>query len=172
MPLFRRVPSSADAQYAALLAGELYFNVHTIANAGGEIRGQINVQGGVVAGLAALDGAQESLTNTSPAIGRGTIVFDAATRDALVAYVTHNVANPTVAHVHSGAVGVSGPPDVVALTQGTDVFTAPNPSTLSAASVTSLTAGNTYFNVHSGNNLCPPAANCGAGEIRGQIAVQ
>src|SRR6266705_7224483 len=40
----------SPADYAELLAGTLYFNVHTVANPGGEIRGQINVQGGVVAG--------------------------------------------------------------------------------------------------------------------------
>jgi hypothetical protein len=161
-----------DAQYTALLAGELYFNVHTIANAGGEIRGQINIQGGVTAGLASLDGAHEVPANASTAVGRGTIVFDSATRDVLIGYVTHDVANSSVAHVHTGAPGVSGPPDVVALTQGTGVYTAPNPSVLSAASVSSLNAGNTYFNVHSTNNLCPPALTCAAGEIRGQIAVQ
>ena len=31
-----------DAQYAALVAREIYFKLHTAANAGGEIRGQIN----------------------------------------------------------------------------------------------------------------------------------
>lgn len=153
-----------DAQYAALLAGELYFNLHTTANPNGEIRGQINVRDGVVAGLASLDGTQEVPPNASTATGRGTIVFDAVTREVLIAYATHDVANTTVAHIHTGAPGVSGPADVVDLMQGI-VYTAPNPTTLTAQNVTDLTAGNTYFNVHS-------PAPFAAGEIRGQIAVQ
>ena len=32
-----------DAQAADLMAGKWYFNVHTAANPGGEIRGQVNV---------------------------------------------------------------------------------------------------------------------------------
>lgn len=35
-----------DAQYEAYKAGRLYFNVHTAANKGGEIRGQIRPSGG------------------------------------------------------------------------------------------------------------------------------
>jgi hypothetical protein len=38
------VPAGAklsDAQYASFLAGNLYVNVHTAANAGGEMRGQL-----------------------------------------------------------------------------------------------------------------------------------
>ena len=169
-----------DVQYAAFLAGELYFNVHSANNlcppaatcGAGEIRGQINVVGGVTAGLAALTGAQENATNISTATGRGTIVFDSTTRQVLIAYVTHNVPNTTVAHIHTGAPGVSGPANVVGLTQGTNLYFAPSPSTLTDVSVGSINAGNTYFNVHSSNNLCPPAATCAAGEIRGQIAVQ
>jgi hypothetical protein len=42
-------------------------------------------------------------------------------------------------------------------------------STLTVQQMTDLAAGNTYFNVHSNNNLCAPAANCANGEIRGQI---
>jgi hypothetical protein len=177
------VPAGAvltDAQYAALLAGELYFNVHSSNNlcppaltcAAGEIRGQINVRGGVTAGLASLTGANEVPPNASMATGRGMIVFDATTRDVLVAYATHDVAASTVAHVHTGPPGVSGPANVVTLTQGAGAYTAPNPSTLSAQNVIDLNAGNTYFNVHSSNNLCPPALTCAAGEIRAQIAVQ
>jgi len=162
-----------DAQYAALLAGELYFNVHTTANGGGEIRGQINVTGGVTAGLATLNGTQEVPTNASTATGRGTIVFDATTRQVLIAYATHNVANANNAHVHTGVPGVSGSANVVnPMTPGTNVYTAPQGATLTAQNVLDFNAGNTYFNVHSTNNSCPPAANCGAGEIRGQIAVQ
>ncbi len=46
-------------QITALRAGELYFNVITAAQAAGEIRGQINLQGGVLAGVANMDFAQE-----------------------------------------------------------------------------------------------------------------
>lgn len=163
--------SSAD--YAELLAGYLYFNVHTAANLNGEIRGQITGTTGVTAGLATLTGAQEVPTNASTAAGRGTIVFDSTTRAILICYATHNVTNTTLAHVHTGVPGVSGSPNVVpVMTLGTNIVTAAVPTTLTAQNVTDLTAGNTYFNVHSSNNLCPPAANCGAGEIRGQIAVQ
>lgn len=152
-------------QYTALLAGELYFNVHTTANPNGEIRGRINTQGGVTAGLAQLTGASEVPANASTATGRGTIVIDSTTREVLVAYVTHNVANSNVAHIHTGAVGVSGPADVLSLLQGTNVFSASSPSTLTLQNATDLNAGRTYFNVHS-------LPNFPNGEIRGQIAVQ
>lgn len=156
----------SDTQYTAFLAGELYFNVHTTANINGEIRGQINgPAGGVTAGLASLSGASEVPANASTATGRGTIVFDSATRDILIAYATHSVAGATVSHIHTGAPGVSGPPNVVTLSAaGATAYTAPNPTTLTTQNVTDLNAGNTYFNVHSGTY--------GAGEIRGQIAVQ
>jgi len=165
-----------SAQLAALEAGNLYFNVHTSANPDGEIRGQLTIAGGVTAGLASLTGGQETPPSSSTATGRGTIVFDSASREIITCYATHNVANPTVAHIHTGASGVAGPADVVTLVRhvGASTFGCPVTTprtTLSAASVTSLTAGNTYFNVHSDNNLCAPAATCAAGEIRGQIAV-
>ena len=154
-----------DAQYASLLAGELYFNVHSVAFPGGEIRGPITLRTGITAGLAALDGAHETPVNVSTATGRGTIVFDSTTRDVLIAYTTHNVVNDTVAHIHTGTPGVSGPANVISLTRGTGIYTAPSPSTLTVQSATDMNAGNTYFNVHS-------PAPFAAGEIRGQIAVQ
>lgn len=162
------VPSGTNlspADYAELVAGTLYFNVHSTAFPGGEIRGQINTRTGITAGLASLSGAQEVPANASVATGRGTIVFDSTTRDILIAYVTHNVVGANNAHIHTGVPGLSGPPNVVnPMTPGTNVYTAPNPATLTAQNVTDLTAGNTYFNVHS--------ATYPGGEIRGQIAVQ
>ena len=152
-----------EAQYAAFVAGELYFNLHTAANPGGEIRGQINVDGGVTAGLAVLNGSSEVPPNPSTASGRGTLVFDSTTRAVIVAYATHNVAATSVAHIHTGAVGVSGPADVVTLAAGTNVWTAPHPRTLTAQNVADIANGNTYFNVHS--TAYP------GGEIRGQITL-
>jgi len=158
-------------QYTALLAGELYFNVHTNANLGGEIRGQINLQGGVLAGVATLDKNQEVPASTSTATGQGTLLVDAATRTILTSYITHNVANATLAHLHNsptGAIG-NGPP-IVSFNLGTG-FAAPSAGTqVSAVDVANFLANYLYFNVHSTNNLCAPAPNCGEGEIRGNIA--
>src|SRR5712691_7881682 len=86
----------SPADYAELLAGTLYFNVHTAANPGGEIRDQINAQGGVLASLANLDGSQEvnstgTTVSTSTATGKGTVIVDAATRTILISYIMHNV---------------------------------------------------------------------------------
>lgn len=152
------------AQYSALLAGELYFNVHSAANPGGEIRGRISVQGGVTAGLATLNSAQEVPTNGSTATGRGSFVFDTATREVIIGYATHNVVAASVAHVHTGAVGVSGPANVVTLAAGTNLYSAPHPTTLTAQNAIDFNAGNTYFNVHS--------PTYPGGEIRGQIELQ
>ena len=154
------------AQYTALLAGELYMNVHTAAFPGGEIRGQLTVRGGVTAGLGTLTGAQEVPPNATVATGRGTIVFDTATRALITSYTTHNVAGANNAHIHTGATGVAGPVTVPLNASGTGIYFAPfaTSSPLSAQFATDLNAGNTYFNVHS------PAFP--AGEIRGQIAVQ
>lgn len=154
-----------DAQFTALQAGELYFNVHTAASPAGEIRGRINIEGGVTVAQASLNGAQEVPANPSTATGRATLLFDSASREVIAAYVTHNVVGATAAHIHTGAPGVNGPADVIALSAGTNAFMAPTPTILTAKNVTDLAAGNTYFNVHS------PAPYT-AGEIRGQLLVQ
>lgn len=169
--------SSAD--YAELLAGYLYFNVHTPNTVGcpncanGEIRGQIAGTTGVTAGLATLNGANETPPNASTATGQGTIVFDSTTSDVLICYVTHDVTNTTVAHIHTGTPGNPGPADVVALNQGTNIYYAPVPANVSARAA-NINAGGTYFNVHSSNSICGSngASSCAGGEIRGQIAIQ
>lgn len=152
-----------DAQYAALLAGELYFNVHTTANPAGEIRGQITQRGTVTAGLATLTGAQEVPSVPTAATGTGTVVVDSTTGEILIAYVTHTVAAANNAHIHTGAPGVSGGVSV-GLTLGTGSATAPQGATMTNQNLTDFNAGNLYFNVHS-----PTYPD---GEIRGQIAVQ
>ena len=165
-----------DADYAELLAGTLYFNVHTTANPGGEIRGNIVLQGGVGAAVAALDGAQEPSTST--ATGSGTLIFDPATRKILITYITHNVSAATMAHIHDAGTNPTGPVIVPFnnLTDNFDNLGAGNNIAYPAAgsqvpsvNLADFDLDHFYFNVHSNNNLCAPAASCAAGEIRGNI---
>jgi len=175
----------SPADYAELLAGTLYFNVHTPLPNGfpnGEIRGQINIQGGVVAGTSPLDNMQEVPASTSPATGQGTVVVDAATGAVLIAYIAHTVSGASAAHIHtspsgpgSNGVVILGFPNLQTNVDGLGTNLAyPTVTTPPASLATNLAnflANYLYFNVHSNvpSNLCAPAANCAAGEIRGNI---
>ncbi len=174
----------SQPQYDALLAGELYFNVHTVANSGGEIRGQITAQGGVLAGTATLNAAQEvdaggNPASTSTATGQGTFLADAATRTIIVTYATHNVANATLAHIHTGLTTTTGPVRIGFAGLDANAFGAgshlASPTQgippISAQDALDFGVGYLYFNVHSGNLLCNPGGNtaCSSGEIRGNI---
>jgi CHRD domain len=143
-------------QITSLKAGELYFNAHTPANRGGEIRGQI----GRDVRIAALSGAQEVPLNASVATGKGLVVIDPATK-SMTASVTTTGITATVAHIHEEVVGTSGGV-VFPLTEtaaGSGIWT--TTVTLNDAQYTALKSGRYYFNVHS--------ATFGGGEIRGQI---
>ncbi len=173
------------ADYAELLAGTLYFNVHTAMFPAGEIRGQINLQGGVVAGTTSLDNTQEVPASTSSATGQGTVVVDTATRAVLIAYIAHTVSNANAAHIHTSPSGpgsngsvILGFPNLQTNVDGlgTNLAYAPVtsppalPTSMSTQNMTDFLANYLYFNVHSNvNNFCAPAASCAAGEIRGNI---
>jgi len=85
----------------------LYFNVHTMANTAGEIRGQLDASGTVR--LATLGGAQETPTavNTA-AVGGGIVAVDNVT-GRVGGFVTTSGLTGTAAHIHNGARGASGP---------------------------------------------------------------
>jgi len=140
-------------QVAALGAGTLYVNVHTTANPGGEIRGQVGRQ----VFYATMLGAQEVPANASTASGTGVYVFDPETK-TLSGTVTTTV-NGTVAHIHTGAIGVSAGV-TFPFTGGPTTWTMPA-TVLTDAQVTSLQSGNFYANVHS--------AAFPGGELRGQL---
>ena len=94
----------SPGQVVSLLAGELYFNVGTSANPSGEIRGAIELQGGVAANVAGLDKTQVVPTpTTSTAQGVGTLLADQATGRILIAYITHNVTSASAAGIHTSA---------------------------------------------------------------------
>ena len=154
-------------QLASLLAGELYFNVTTIANASGEIRGAIELQGGVAASRASLDASQVlPIPPASTATGTGTLLADQATGRILITYITHNVTNTSAAGIHTA----TGPANVILFTNfqniaaGTNLASPVAPPHLSAQNLADFASGLLYFEVDS-------LANPG-GEIRGNISQQ
>ncbi len=155
---------------AAIRAGTTYFNLHTTANPGGEIRGQIVAAGDAY--FAALSGGQEAPAVSTAASGQGLAVIsaDASTVTYLVMYSGLS-GTVNAAHIHTGAAAVSGGV-ILPLTAGpspmTGTLTASNfaasgPVTTFAQAIAAIRAGTTYFNLHT-------TAHPG-GEIRGQIGV-
>lgn len=155
---------------AAIRAGTTYFNLHTAANPGGEIRGQIMPAGDAY--FADLQGHQENPPVNTAGSGSGIAVVS-ADGTTITYLVTHSGLSGTVnaAHIHTGAVGTNGGV-ILPLTAGaspmTGTLTSANFSasggvTTFAQAVAALRAGTTYFNLHT-------SANPG-GEVRGQIGV-
>ena len=151
------------AEIADFTAGNFYYNVHTVANTGGEIRGQIDKSGTLE--FASLDGTQETPPTTSTAVGGGILAVDATTGQVSGFLVTtaFTGTTSTVAHVHPGARGVAGAPQIpLGGVAGSSAWVVPDSATaLSAADRATFTSGGFYYNVHT-------VANTG-GEIRGQI---
>jgi hypothetical protein len=145
-----------EAQLAALRGGRLYFNAHSVAFPGGEIRGQI---GRHVAG-ATLLAAEEVPATPSNATGTGILVVDSTTR-AIEGGIRITGLAATAAHIHIGAPGTNGPVIVPLNDAGGGSWPVPANTKLTAAQYLAFKQGNLYFNAHS---VAFPN-----GEIRGQI---
>jgi hypothetical protein len=156
------VPDGAAAitagQIADFAAGSLYFNAHTTANPGGEIRGQLDKSGTVK--LASMSGAQETPAVTTTAFGAGVLAVNTAS-GAVAGFVTTSGLTATAAHVHDAARGTPGS-IIVPLAGGPNLWVAPDGAApISSVQVADFGAGALYFNAHT---TAHPA-----GEIRGQI---
>ena len=107
-----------------------------------------------------LDGGQEVPPTPSAATGDANISFNLATSE-LSWVISHDVAFPTAAHIHSGAAGTNGPVEV-------PLDHTVNPMAGSAVLTTAqrgmLMNGNLYINIHT--TAFP------GGEIRGQILAE
>jgi hypothetical protein len=106
-----------------------------------------------------LTGAEETPPVTTSATGTGTITI-AADKSVSGTVKTTRIEG-TVAHIHTGAPGQSGPP-IITLTKGADgVWSVPAGSKLTDEQYASFKAGNLYVNVHSAEHK--------PGEIRAQL---
>lgn len=109
-----------------------------------------------------LSGDQEVPPVATAGSGTATVSLDATTGAISVTGSYQNLgSNQTLAHVHLGALGVNG--GVVLSLSGTGGTTGTfsGSGTLSPSQTSSVTAGNTYLNVHS--------AALPGGELRGQV---
>ena len=156
--------SSIEQQY--FNDGTLYINVHTEANAPGELRAQLDDSTLVMQTTLSLTLDSESTVpsaNAPGASGTGTVVVDTVTgMISGTVNVTGTTGQPTVAHVHQGAVGEAGPV-VLAMTGNEDgsTWSIPEGSVLDAAGIEAFLAGNLYINVHTEANA--------PGELRAQL---
>lgn len=107
---------------------------------------------------ATLTGAKEVPANASAATGNANLVYDESAKTFTLT-MTYAGLTANAAHIHKGAVGVSGPP-VFPLTTLTSPITYKSPA-LDATQQSDLKAGLYYVNIHS--DAYPD------GEIRGQL---
>jgi hypothetical protein len=152
-----------------LLTGKLYVNLHTAANPGGELRGQVLVDYGI-GFIAKLDGAQEVPPVTTTATGTGSFRLKTSS-SGTVMELEYQITfaglsgSLTASHFHNAAVGVGGGVvrnisfngNTAAGSWKSSDATQPLTSDL----LRELLAGRIYVNLHT-------AANPG-GEIRGQL---
>ncbi len=156
----------------SLLAGKVYVNFHTAANAGGEIRGQINLATSLHF-EASLGSAQEVPPDTFKGGGTAVVVLNKG-RGQIDYWITYRgLSDSAIAgHFHTGAAGVPGP-----VVRGIITGKAPKSTTLNGswkftdgtqpltnALIDSLIAGHVYLNIHT------PVKP--GGEIRGQLVLK
>ena len=106
-----------------------------------------------------LTGAEETPPVTTSASATGTISI--ATDKSVSGTLKSSGMDGTVAHIHVGAPGQSGPP-IITLSQGPDgTWSVPEGAKLTDAQYASFKAGNLYVNIHSAEHE--------PGEIRAQL---
>lgn len=143
-----------------LLTGYYYVNIHTSANPGGEIRGQI---GGTRLFQANLSGAAEVPPRIGNASGRAVLALSADATKLTYRVTVNDIISITASHIHKAPAGVNG--GVIFNLMGSGGFSTQQPVSgtldLSTAQVMDLISDNYYVNVHT--------TSAPAGAIRGQV---
>lgn len=148
-----------DSLIAKLLSEDLYFNVHSSAFPGGEIRGQIRRVNGI-GFTASMLGSQEVPPVVTPAEGTAyAIIANNGTEIKYAATIAGLSAPLSAAHFHIGAFGVAGP--VVNPVTFNDSTVSGTWTMFPDSVFTALLKNRIYINAHTSLNP--------NGEIRGQF---
>jgi hypothetical protein len=114
----------SSAQVAYFNNGELYYNVHTQDNPGGELRGQLS-KATVKIGSALLNGAKQIPAVSTTATGVGALAWNSVTGRVSGNVKTERIEGTSVT-IHSGVPASTGPA-IIALSTNSPVTTAPTP---------------------------------------------
>lgn len=147
-------------QYASLLAGGFYVNVHTPANPPGELRGQLLFENITVI-QTTLSGSSEIPAVMTTATGSAALTVDTDTMGIVLNAKTIGLDDATAAHIHQAFAGDNGPVAVGLTQDAADASVWSVTTTLDQDQYDALRAGEFYVNVHS--QAYP------AGELRGQL---
>jgi hypothetical protein len=161
------VPNQALLDNLAANPQQYYFNIHSVALPGGELRGQLGTES-FQWFHASLRGSSEVPPNASAGTGDVFVGVDTATGRICVDLRFANLGGNTIAsHIHNAPAGVNGPvvfafgPGFPLGVQG-GVGSGCGPISTALASAIVANPANYYFNIHT--NTLP------GGEIRGQLA--
>ncbi len=143
-------------QVTTLMSGNFYANVHSAANPGGEIRGQVYTP----LRTASMNGAQETPPVTTSATGTCWMLVNPADK-TVAGRIETTITNGTAAHAHQAASGVPGPVVIPMTSTTPGLWATAAGATVTDALLVSFMKNELYCNVHT-------AANPG-GEIRGQL---
>jgi CHRD domain/Secretion system C-terminal sorting domain len=152
-----KVPVTST-QVTQLFKGNVYINIHTAANPGGEIRGQMEplLRRAYVFDLC---GEQVAPSTNSSAQGAAWITTDYLNTQLTYRFIVDGLSGPAVAaQIHEGAPGVSGPTYLGVFPPGP---VGSGQFQIDGNVTTKLESGNTYLDVST--------AAFPDGEIRGQI---
>lgn len=151
-------------QVDALLAGQLYVNVHSAAHPGGEIRGQIKPQGIAVA-FASLDGDNVVPPVANAADGLAAMTIDETANTATVHVQTSGVDDATEAHVHNAPAGENASAPLLTLLKDPALAShwSVEQQSITQADRDALANDTLYVDVHT-----PGAPN---GALRGQLSL-